>query len=517
MNRLLFGSGVVSGLQVIAVDDKSISVESGVALDQLGREIVVPSPVTLKLSNIDGFTHNEYAKNVYLCLAYDEKGKEPVHAVAGTAGREEEVTEYNRILESYRLFIQEQPPAPNTLEYDHLIEDTQVLYDDGLVRVLQSVPRYVEPDRLFYLRLTVEKTLQSPHVEFEYVPEWTDVEPVEELAEGKVKFTEPTDGGKTSYTRLVPLRALPLPEGETKRLGAVAAKSGTMKLVIGDRIIRDLPHRRQTVEVSEEPAAERILNAYYARTLDRALDAPTEPCVYLAKIHLLQMGAAYVIDSVESIPFRDRVINPSLFYKLVTSQLIGPAQPEVHEAAAVPQEEANVAPFPDIKEEFAALNQQEEEPEPQPNVCTGIAEISIVPEKKKKWYQRRQKTFYSEEIEHGLGAGTVLMTAGLSDEQETGELPVPDMFNRSNQVFYGSQRVFAKSPFAPDYPEISIGFVQYPKKGTFRIGVLVHKKTERTKIRVRWWAIRADVDRVAESRPFEELDQSLQEAAPTKA
>ena len=55
-NRLLFGSGVVSGLQVVAVDDKSISVETGVALDPLGREIVVSSPVTMKLSMLEGFT-----------------------------------------------------------------------------------------------------------------------------------------------------------------------------------------------------------------------------------------------------------------------------------------------------------------------------------------------------------------------------------------------------------------------------------------------------------------------------
>lgn len=112
-NRLLFGSGVIAGLQVVAVDDKSISIETGAALDQMGREIIVPSPLTVKLSNVDGFMNNDYAKNVYLCLEYNEKGKEPVHTVAGALGGSEDVSEHNRILESYRLFVREHPRTCN--------------------------------------------------------------------------------------------------------------------------------------------------------------------------------------------------------------------------------------------------------------------------------------------------------------------------------------------------------------------------------------------------------------------
>jgi hypothetical protein len=126
MNRLLFGAGVVTGLQVVAVDDKSVSVEMGAAIDALGREIVVPAPVTLKLSMVDGFTNNEYAKNVYLCIAYDEKGKEPVHSIANSSVRSEEVSEYNRVLESYRLFVREEAPDPSSLPLADLAEKTTV-------------------------------------------------------------------------------------------------------------------------------------------------------------------------------------------------------------------------------------------------------------------------------------------------------------------------------------------------------------------------------------------------------
>ncbi len=491
LNRLLFGSGVVSGLQVVAVDDKSISIETGVALDQQGREIVVPSPVTLKLSQLEGFTNNEYAKNVYLCIAYDEKGKEPVHTVAGSSGRDGDVSEHNRILESYRLSIREQAPAPSLQEYDHMIADTSIWYSDAQVRILQTVPRYIQPGQSFDLRLTIEKTLQTAHVEFEYEPDWSELEPAEELPGGKIQFSEPTDGGQTVYTRTIRVRALPLPPGETKALGGMAAKSGTARLVVGDRLIYDLAHVRHTIEISEVPAEQRILDAYYSRPLDHALESPSEPCVYLARISLLQMGATYVIDRVDSIPFDDYVINPTMLYRILMSQEgIGR---EVLETAGqqhgAEHEPAQALPFPDIKDEFLGLVDDDDEAVEE-KAASGIAEISIMPLVKKKWYQKRVKDFYSEEIAHGLGAGPVFITAGLSDEQEETEVMLPEMWNRSDAVYYGEQSIFAKSEFASELPNVTVGFVYYPKKGTFRIGVRVHKKTERTRLRIRWWALK---------------------------
>ena len=41
-NKMLNGVGIVSGLDVILVDNKTFSLESGMALDYMGREIVVP-------------------------------------------------------------------------------------------------------------------------------------------------------------------------------------------------------------------------------------------------------------------------------------------------------------------------------------------------------------------------------------------------------------------------------------------------------------------------------------------
>ena len=52
INRTILGVGVVCGLGVYQNDDSSFSVETGMALDYLGREIVVSAPVIRKLQMV---------------------------------------------------------------------------------------------------------------------------------------------------------------------------------------------------------------------------------------------------------------------------------------------------------------------------------------------------------------------------------------------------------------------------------------------------------------------------------
>ena len=44
INRLIHGMGVVCGMNVIRVDEATISIEMGLALDFAGREIVIEKP-----------------------------------------------------------------------------------------------------------------------------------------------------------------------------------------------------------------------------------------------------------------------------------------------------------------------------------------------------------------------------------------------------------------------------------------------------------------------------------------
>ena len=56
LNRFLYGAGVVIGMNVVGVDDTTILVESGLALDYSGREIVIDEPVARRLQTLEGFS-----------------------------------------------------------------------------------------------------------------------------------------------------------------------------------------------------------------------------------------------------------------------------------------------------------------------------------------------------------------------------------------------------------------------------------------------------------------------------
>ena len=77
LNHLMFGAGIICGLSVYSLDDLSIMVESGAAIDGLGREIVVENSVVRKLSAIEGFDSLS-SERAALCLRYREEAVHPV-------------------------------------------------------------------------------------------------------------------------------------------------------------------------------------------------------------------------------------------------------------------------------------------------------------------------------------------------------------------------------------------------------------------------------------------------------
>ncbi len=140
INRFLHGTGVVCGLQVVEVDDVTISLEMGLALDFSGREIVVPQPVTRKLSSIDGFReceeNGEGRHELYLGIAYDEKPKEAVHNIARVDSLQEE--EFNKYAEGYRLFLTGEEPEREGNRQTQLYEQTRTVYQGNMKVFLAS-------------------------------------------------------------------------------------------------------------------------------------------------------------------------------------------------------------------------------------------------------------------------------------------------------------------------------------------------------------------------------------------
>ncbi|WP_051251227.1 hypothetical protein [Paenibacillus harenae] len=513
LNRLLYGSGVLSGMQVVAVDDKTISVEMGVAIDYIGRELVIPSPVTLKLSMIEGFTNNEYKKNVYLCIAYDEKGKEPVHSVGNSSVRNDEVSEYNRVLESYRLFIVEEAPAPSSFEFVQLLENVATVYEDANVRITQRMPKYANAGEVVEVKLVIEKTLQTPRIAFEYEYEAAGFTPLGN-DKNKVSFTEPGDAQETEYTVSFHVKAPQTAGGVAELL----VPNRAAKLTIGDAAIPLDTNAKHAIEVLAEPVANRILKDWHERSLEQAVEGASDQSICLAKISLLQMGPTYMIEKVDRVPFGEFIESTALLQRLTHTGRASAlhrfyASAQTHDLEFDAKPTLDVQYHPDRNEFDFNLGI----PRPQhlyDEISTGTMEVALESIGKTGgfFFSRGKKNYVSEEIGHGLGEGQVSVVVGL---EELDKPLTPEKDAATKKVYYGQSDVFKGTEFEPDIPNVSLGTIVYPEKGTFRIGMKLQGETETSAsvIVVRWWAFKSLGAAQAALQEDDQLESGLAEAA----
>lgn len=112
LNRLNLGFGVVCGLAVVPTNEgQHVQIAAGIAIDKLGREIIVPaaSPPIDPRQPTDAWGRpagNLIAdgESVYLCLAYHECETEPVPVLVGDCGREPTCAA-SLIKERYRILV----------------------------------------------------------------------------------------------------------------------------------------------------------------------------------------------------------------------------------------------------------------------------------------------------------------------------------------------------------------------------------------------------------------------------
>ena len=124
LNRLGLGSGVLCGLEVVVADDgQSVWIRPGVAIDPLGREIIVPAPYCLQ--DVRQPTDDcarpigdpiEGEGVVTLCLAYHECPTEPAPVLVGDCDTRGDCAP-STVRERYRLLVRAGTPdaEPGTI------------------------------------------------------------------------------------------------------------------------------------------------------------------------------------------------------------------------------------------------------------------------------------------------------------------------------------------------------------------------------------------------------------------
>lgn len=142
LNRFIDGSGIVHGLGIDSISETTdgieVTIEPGLALDGLGRPIVVEQVTTASLPEVP-------EDELYLFVQYDEVPVETV-PVPDTDGAIEEDAVPNRLVESFELTHRETAPdvSPTTPQVDlsDLDED-----DDPAVVLQELSEQYHETHR----------------------------------------------------------------------------------------------------------------------------------------------------------------------------------------------------------------------------------------------------------------------------------------------------------------------------------------------------------------------------------
>lgn len=443
INRFLYGTGVVTGMNVVAVDDTSLLIENGLALDDTGREIVIDEPVVCPLHMLEGFSDYAEDRNtgyLYLCVAYEEEETQAVHSISHSG--QKSGTAYNKIKEGYRLFLTRNEPETSHLSSKSLFEHSQVIYWGKGIRVRQILPRFARGKEQVELKIEVENMGQQERFAFSY-----ELDLVCFSYEGRSRMTVSFDellfekAGRYTYT--YQLDTLGVKETQ----GMISLVPDSFKLRIGQTQSQEKAEGRSVIQIGSRGRKEEVRKSYYEKGMDQVLKDSGSPDLYLAKITLLRAGDSVVIDEIEKMPFGQYVVGSFLqdaLFQMAEQGGVGNA-----EGAGLDNERHGIG-----KGENTSLV-----------LAEGTEEIELGVGASKG------KRIFSREISHGLGMGKTTIILSLEQEDST-------------NAYFGTPGIFRE-----DIPQAELAARTDAQKGTFVIGVQMQAATPRERLKIHWTAL----------------------------
>ncbi|MBE7005308.1 MAG: hypothetical protein E7425_13720 [Ruminococcaceae bacterium] len=468
MHRLVFGAGVVCGLGVSASDDSTLLIESGMAIDYLGRMVTVEEPLLRKLQMIDGQETLSGKESAYLCLDYQETDIEPVNAVGATSG---ESRQCNITREGARLFLTAQEPDYRALLEASGKENVSVLYSSDELSLVLAVPEAVCAGRDFTVELLVVKNEKTPPVYFQL--------------NGESGFVDSEDGR-------IHLEFRESPE-ETRRVYQVGFRMKARQmsdlqssfLPSGGEIDLELGSHRYKNYVEVDAKCFLCKDAYHLAERHRLIDnlehrlKGRDIPIYLAKLELLHSAGSMFIVSVTNLPFDQRITQEG-----GTSGDGGPR------TVTTTVRSLEYWQKPDVKANYqpntGALHFDFGIPSPEQYdyaVSHGTVDLTL------PGGVRVNSKVYSEEIPHGLGPGTVdvRLSIEFADHAAADE----------TALCFGNSEIFVKGKgknTPAGVPWVETAAVVYPRRGTMRVGLWLHDMVEGNRLTVHYFAQKPERD-----------------------
>lgn len=455
-NYLTVGAGIVCGLSVIELNEKTISVEPGLALDYLGREIVVAEPVTKKLNVIDGFEELKNENDVYLCIEYNEEEEESVHSIMADQAQGSTNNGFNRIKEGFHIFLTDAYVDEKRLTPRFFMEQKQVIYDLNGLKITQIVPRFAKGNQKIGIRLVIEKINLPRMIELNFKYSLVHLANEEGKKELIVYYKDDEIVSYKSTTLSFNVYADDVEQAE----GLIHFSHSSASILIENVYFNPEISISSKIEISDLDVNKRIIKKQFERHFDDVATMGAENPIYLARLRLIKQGDEFSIDSFEYLPFQQILLSNSILAMLLENN-IQMKQTELKVDSVLSQEQ---------RTNETSNNQ------PYEAYACGIETIEVD-------MRSKNKAYFSEEIAHGLGKGDVMLTTALENAAEN------TIFDSSKNIF-GDASVFLSSPYEPSMASVTTAVLSYMDRGTFRIGIKFKDDCNLSEIRMKWWALK---------------------------
>ncbi len=459
INRMLNGVGIVSGLDVILVDNKTFSLEPGMALDYMGREVVVSEPCIRRLNVIEGFEENKDKGILYLCIRYKEDLTETTFSVAGSGKNSGVGEEYNRISENYELFLTPTAPNEQELKLDNLVTQKIELYNKDGIKIILNASRYVNPGKCIKMSVTFEKeNVEAPvKYSFDIGGEFF------RNTNGDKKFKVEYQESEVSTYKSNTVDLFMYCDATVDALSNLIVDKDSFKLTVGKDEFSIEKDIEIPVSIKNTPIRDLITNDYYAKHFVDTIENVDGKEIYLAKFHIVTNQITYFIEGFEKHPFKQYLFSNELMRVLENVDVDNLKAPVVDNEKFI-SKEVN----PEVKEI----------PEPKiDNIMTGVERINL------GFNPKVGKSYYSYEFVHGLGEGNVAVVTAIDNKANY-------LTDEKGLLVFGDKGIFGKEEISVSAPNVQIAAIANSEKGTIRLGVRLVEKTTAQAVDVRWWAFK---------------------------
>lgn len=453
INRFLHGVGVAAGLQAVEIDENTISVEAGVALDGAGREIVLADPVVVRLDQIEGYKELQetYTENgAYLCIAYDEKDVYPSKDARVPEG-EKAAAAYEKTQEGYRLYLTTSELNDDSDTVISMALKRTLLFENEDLTIYEEIPAFVETESEFMVSviITDHHGAHDCNISLSQALTCASWEGKDQL---EINWLGHFDKAGETKVINVQMQAFPLEAGHV----LLNQQRNDMSINISGKCFYPTDDIEMSIPVNSRNQYDQLISRYYKESMTRILANSYPKGIYLARLYLTKTETGLEIDTLERMPFDQYVYNT-----FVSMGLIGRLISDVTK----------------LKKAGMAASGSTENPAVLP-VQTGRREISGIYTFDLGLGGVAGDRFFSEEIIHGLGLGRVQIE--LSIDGDTIQ-------------YFGSSEIFKNMEIRAELAARADN-----EKGCFVIGMRLLEATAVSSVNIRWTARLVNEDKVGD-------------------